>query len=257
MPVGLFRSSLLVVLFGLGACRGAGPSAPGPPGFGPGLSLPAPSLADGADDCLDVAGLRVCWPAEGRPPRLLPRAVPPLDVPGGWRCWGAGEARRCRPRAVGAGPWRCQAGGGCRRVHPRRPDDGEWECTETAGVVICRHHGESAGVIAGPPDPAWRCGGDPRICVDLSPDLPPGHEAGDLVCRFTLAPGEPRACVSPGPEGAPRVGQACAAQTECPEATACLSGHCLPPRAPAPTCWTSRDCGGGACRLGQCEEGAP
>ncbi|RMG11267.1 MAG: hypothetical protein D6729_18270, partial [Deltaproteobacteria bacterium] len=82
-----------------------------------------------------------------------------------------------------APPFHCD-GDRCVRIHPRMPDDGEWACTEEAGVVVCRHLADAAGVVPGPPDPGWHCSeGRPRVCVDPAPDRP---GPGVWRCAFHL-----------------------------------------------------------------------
>jgi hypothetical protein len=130
-----------------------------------------------------------------------------------------------RPRG---GPFRCAAAV-CEQGQPRLPDDGEWECVELDGAVVCRGGVPAAGVVAGPPDPGWRCGvrrgSSERLCVDDAPELPgPGWR-----CRFTHEHGERRLCREDASAPPPPP----------------------PPRDP-PSCWIDRDCGSGTCRRGSC-----
>jgi hypothetical protein len=131
-----------------------------------------------------------------------------------------------------------------------------------AGAVICAGGERAAGVVAGPPDPAWICGArrgqavrdtiGPRICVDFAPDFPDGKMAG-WRCRTENNPGGARVC-----ERAPGVAtlaDACDRARPCVDGARCVSGRCVPER-PAPSCWLDSDCPGSACRFGTCRQGA-
>jgi len=139
------------------------------------------------------------------------------------------------------------------------PDNGEWECVEIAGAVVCRALADAAGIPSGITDPAFACGAravhGERICVDLSPDPPPSRPAGldSWSCRVTYDSGSAaRVCTS---SKELRVGGACADASDCPAATACVGGRCLPEE-PKPACWFDQDCGQGArCRYGSCRAG--
>jgi hypothetical protein len=157
------------------------------------------------------------------------------------------------------------------------PDDGEWTCADSAGAVVCVGGERAAGVVAGPPDAAWICGPrrspgaappparrleaaspaplGPRVCVDLSPDVPDGDPSGRR-CHVESGPPATRVCERA--TGAAVLGVACDAAHPCVDGATCAGGRCLPAARPAPSCWLDRDCPGGACRFGTCRaEAAP
>jgi hypothetical protein len=213
-----------------------------------------PANADRGERCLDVGDRRACWdPACERGICAVERTLPGRALPeGGWRCWGAGQTRRCQPRRRGSSGFACRADGACTQRRPRLPDDGEWECTDRSGAVVCRGGIAAAGVVAGADDPGWLCGsgapsfwGD-RVCVDLSPDVP--QEAGGWSCRFEGDADATRLCV---PSSAPRLAGPCDTPGACPDGSACIAGICLPPK-PAPSCFLDSDCASGKCLFGSC-----
>lgn len=125
--------------------------------------------------------------------------------------------------------------GTCIQRHARLPDDGEWMCAELEGVVLCTGGDPAAGTVPGPPNPAFRCGRRPngeRVCVDPTPDYPPGGRER-YACRFDAEHGVTR---------------------ECRESTTPTPALAALPRA-APDCWLDRDCSG-HCERGFCT-GAP
>jgi hypothetical protein len=218
--------------------------------------LAAPSERDLGVRCIDVGEQRACFgdrPGAVHGVSSVPRPLPEQRAPlRGWRCSGSARARVCEDRAFGSDAFECGAQQ-CTQRHPRMPDDGEWECADIEGAVICRGGGAAAGVVSGPPDPAWQCGArrgavGERICVDFSPDRPPNEALGD--CRFIHEPGRPSRICSPGRAA---LGQPCDASA-CPAGLVCAGGHCLP-LDPAPSCWIDRDCGSGACLFGSCRGG--
>jgi hypothetical protein len=254
-------------------CRSRQPAPDSPPLF---TLVPTPAV-DGADACADVGTLRACWGATGAP-RLVPRPLPARRVFSleGWRCAGAGPARTCVDRRASAPPFTCQ-GERCTQRHARLPDEGEWTCADAAGAVVCVGGERAAGVVAAPPDPAWICGArraseppatgerlaatspaplGPRVCVDLSPDVPDGDLAR-WRCHFESGPPAARVC-EPA-KGAAVLGVACDRQHPCVDGAACVGARCLPAAGPAPSCWLDGDCPGGACRFGTCrpEAAAP
>ena len=131
---------------------------------------------------------------------------------------------------VRSGPFVC-VNGSCRQRQVRLPDDGEWRCAERDGVVWCAGGEPAAGVVKGPPDRGYRCGGrrggTERVCVDAAPDYPDGGVSA-YRCHFEGDFGVTRVCSSEPNHARP-----------------------LPDR--APECWLDRDCGAGACDRGYCE----
>jgi hypothetical protein len=148
-------------------------------------------------------------------------------------------------------PFTCDAGL-CRQSHARLPDDGEWECVDQAGAVLCHGGDAPAGVVAGPPDPRWRCGrrAGERICVDLAGDFPRG-EARGWRCRYER-PARPERVCQPDP-AAHNLGDPCAPARPCVDGAGCVDGRCQAP-ARLPECWLDGDCPTGACRFGSCAE---
>lgn len=221
-----------------------------------------PASSPGRDDrgalCLDVADVRACWGDAADSDkcrsgtcfvrRPLPAAPAP---PSGFRCRGQRGDRSCVTRVLDGPPFVCDQNR-CVQAPPRMPDNGEWECVEMAGAVICRSLAEAAGIPRGPEDAAFVCGtraghGE-RICVDLSPDPPPG--LASWGCRVTYDRGSAaRVCTA---TNEPRVGGSCTSDANCPAAVPCVGGRCLPDQ-PKPACWFDQDCGRGArCRYGSC-----
>ncbi|HYJ08180.1 MAG TPA: hypothetical protein VEX18_04210 [Polyangiaceae bacterium] len=118
--------------------------------------------------------------------------------------------------------------------HPRLPDSGEWRCADRAGVVWCAGGEAAAGVVAGPLDPAFRCGkrwgnagSGERVCIDRQPDYPSG---GARECRFEQTRGIERWCESASSGEPARE----------------LDARALP------ACWLDKDCGSGRCDRGSC-----
>jgi hypothetical protein len=219
---------------------------------------PSPGVDDRGTLCLDVGDVRACWGdrTDGETRRdgrcLVRRPLPDSpSPPSGFRCHGQRSERTCVTRAWNGPPFTCQKDR-CVQSPLRAPDDGEWECVEMAGAVVCRSPSEAAGIPPGAEDAAFVCGvrkghGE-RICVDLSPDPPPG--LGSWSCRVTYDGGSAARVCTPSKEA--RVGGRCASPEECPVATACIGGRCLPDQ-PAPECWFDQDCGQGErCRYGSC-----
>jgi hypothetical protein len=141
-----------------------------------------------------------------------------------------------------------------RQAQPRLPDTGEWRCAERDGVVWCAGGEAAAGVVAGPPDPGYRCGrrwGDTaveRICIDEHPDYPnDGYQ-----CAFEQERGVARTCrksvAAPGPALPSRALPACWVDRDCPV------GHC---ERGACSCSQSADCKSGRCEGGACVEAKP
>ncbi len=219
------------------------------PGEQSSFGIPTPAPEDTQDKCLDVAEVRVCF---GPEPKLVPRPLPEAVDTQRFRCVGQAAERSCMDRSVRADAFSCK-GKRCRQRHPRMPDDGAWECGDVAGVVACRGHAKTAGAPAGKLDPDWTCGprrGHPkeRLCLDFSPDLPPGD--GPWSCHFEHEVGAAgRVCVK---KASARVGQACAA-APCPAGTRCLDGRCLPGVLKT-ECWGDKDCPSGRCELTRCED---
>jgi hypothetical protein len=219
---------------------------------------PAPGLRDRGDLCVDIGRRRVCW-VHGQPVQV-PRPVPAgLEPPGGLRCGGMGQTRRCEARARNAGAFRCDASARCVQTSPRMPDDGEWDCVEMSGIVHCHRRAAAAGVADGPLDLGWLCGprlgADPRdrVCVDLDADRPSQDRAWQ--CRFEPFQGQSqRVCV---PAREPALASTCQDSRGCPAAMRCSDRSCLP-ELPRPGCWYDRDCGAGAkCRWGSCRNEPP
>jgi len=147
-----------------------------------------------------------------------------------------GEPAPGAPTLAQASDFACRAGV-CTQHAPRVPDDGEWRCAELEGTVLCAGGEPAAGVVAGPADPAYRCGERPngeRVCVDRAPDYPPGGRAV-YACRFDAEQGGIREC------------------REHPKAAPATVLAALPSR--DPDCWLDRDCSG-RCDRGFCS-GAP
>jgi hypothetical protein len=223
-------------------------------------SGPASSPADGdrGELCLDVGEVRACWGdhsgGEGcasgtcRVHRPLPDGPAP---PSGFRCSGQRSERSCVTRAWHGAPFECQKEH-CLQSPLRMPDNGEWECVEMAGAVICRSLSQAAGIPPGALDASFVCGarighGEP-VCVDLSPDPPPGLDSWS--CRVTYDGGAPARTCTASKE--PHIGGQCASVSDCPVATACIGERCLPDQ-PKPGCWFDQDCGQGArCHYGSC-----
>jgi hypothetical protein len=201
--------------------------------------------------CVDVLDVTTCFD-DGRVARVE-RRLPKVQQPAfGWRCEGAGEARRCEDRAQNAGPFSCE-GSRCIERYPRLPDDGQWECIDVDGAVLCRGGQAPAGIVAGPADLGWRCGvrrghSSERLCLDFAPDLPGGATRG-WRCRFEHVPTERRICMKE-PE-APHLAARC--PPGCSADARCIDGRCLPERMD-PDCFFDEDCGQGRrCRLGACQ----
>ena len=243
----LFASAIL-------ACRGP----TGATGLAP-IAVPA---VDPGALCADVGTLRACWATSGEATlvaRPVPASPPSPTSAMGWRCAGQGSARLCVDRRADAAGFVC-AGERCTQSHARRPDDGEWTCVETAGATVCVGGEPAAGVVAGPPDPAWLCGSrhrqgprddlGPRVCVDLAPDFPDGDATG-WGCRAVNTPAGARVC-----ERHPQASvltASCERARPCVDGAVCAAGRCVPIR-PAPSCWLDDDCPGGACRFGTCRD---
>jgi len=235
-------------------------------------SVVSPGVADRGELCADIADVRACWGAELTGPGcaggacLVERTVPAFPSASGWRCDGQGAGRACSARASRSTPFVCSKGAGgkddaawrCVQRQPRLPDDGEWDCAEVDGVVRCTGGQAASGVVAGPPDPGWLCGprrgSSERICVDFSPDVPERGispvEPAAWRCGYDRSGNLTRFCVPGG--AVRRLGGACTAPADCPAASICAGGRCLP-RRPEPACYLDGDCGGGAaCRFGTC-----
>ncbi len=133
------------------------------------------------------------------------------------------------------------------------PDDGEWACTEEAGVVVCRHLADAAGVVPGPPDPGWHCSeGRPRVCVDPAPDRP---GPGVWRCAFHLGEVWERRCER-DPD-AKVMGRPCQDAQVCPPDAVCRAGRCQPAFRIVPQCYQDEMCEGGRCRYGTCRPSPP
>jgi hypothetical protein len=146
------------------------------------------------------------------------------------------DAPPSAPKLARASAFECRAGA-CSQRQPRLPDDGEWRCAELDGTVLCAGGEPAAGAVAGPADPAYRCGYRPngeRVCLDRAPDYPPGGP-GVYACRFDAAHGGSRECREQ-PTPVPH-----------PVLAALPSG--------SPECWLDRDCAE-RCERGYCS-GAP
>jgi hypothetical protein len=243
------------VMFGCAILGCRGPT--GAPGLAP---LAAPAVDPAGAPCADVGTLRVCWAPAGEA-TLMARQVPapPPTSAMGWRCAGRGSARLCVDRRAEAPAFHC-AGDRCTQSHARRPDDGEWTCVETAGATVCVGGEPAAGVVAGPPDPAWLCGPRRRqggrdelgtsVCVDLAPDFPDGDAAGWL-CRSVNDPAGARVCQRGAQASV--LTASCERARPCVDGAVCAGGRCVPLH-PAPSCWLDDDCPGGACRFGTCRD---
>ncbi|HWP06843.1 MAG TPA: Ig-like domain-containing protein [Polyangiaceae bacterium] len=143
-----------------------------------------------------------------------------------------GDAPRGTPALASVSGFECDAGA-CVQRHTRLPDDGEWRCAELDGVVLCAGGEPASGVVAGPPERAFRCGQRPngeRVCVNAAPDYPPGGRER-YACRFDAEQGATRACREH--------------TTVAPVLAAIPSS--------APDCWLDRDCSG-RCDRGYCKE---
>ena len=252
MPHRGARSVLLVATL-LAACRARDAA----PRVNRG-SAPSPGDGDRGVLCLDVGDVRACWGdrSEGADCRagtcLVRRPLPDAPrPPSGFRCSGQRGERACVTRAWNGPPFACHDNR-CVQSSLRVPDNGEWECVEMGGAAVCRALAEAAGIPGGVLDAAFVCGArlgsGERICVDLSPDPPPGLDAWS--CRVTYGNG-PAARVCASSKDA-RVGGRCASRSDCPVATECIGGRCLPDR-PNPACWFDQDCAKAArCRYGSC-----
>jgi len=212
-------------------------------------SVPAPAPADLGDDCADVGGVRACF-RKSCPDGVcrVPRPLPDAPHVGRWRCSGSSEKRVCRDSALDASRFECR-GALCIQRTPHLPDDGQWECAAFDGAVLCRSIAPAAGIVAGPPDPAFRCGkrrGHPgeRVCVDFSPDMP---GPGAWRCYFQHLGGVIERRCERG--GHTPLGGGCSGG--CSKGATCVSSHCLP-LPPHPDCWFDKDCGNGRCELGTC-----
>lgn len=157
------------------------------------------------------------------------------------------------PRA--AGRFSCR-GGTCRQEQPRLPDSGEWRCADRGHVVWCAGGEPAAGVVKGPPTPAYRCGArwgssGERVCLDEHPDYPEGQPE-NLRCSFEQEQGSTRVCKVGEPWRGPALSAgavpACWLDRDCPSGT-CDRGAC--------TCQADADCRSGRCRGGVCAEVAP
>jgi hypothetical protein len=253
------RTDVVAALIGLAALAGACRREEAPPGMVVRSEWPMPD-DEQREPCADVGALRACW-GDATSARIVPRRAPPLPPSSlGFRTLGRGKGAKVVDRARYAPPFECDQGT-CRQRNPRLPDDGEWECADFAAVAVCHGGSSPAGVPAGGADGGYQCGtrkgpGVPageRVCVDLSPDMPPGAPRGRR-CRFDAEHGLTRVCRQDA--GAQSVTDACVSSTDCATGLLCVSERCVP-RLPAPSCWLDRDCGKGSCRFGSClEDGA-
>ena len=243
---------LLVALFATTACQGRPRPEPASRVSVAARSVHAPAPADRGTRCADVGRVRACW-AHGcaHGVCLVPRPVPDAPHVGQWRCAGSGNKRTCTDRALDASRFHC-VGELCVQRTTRMPDDGQWECAAFDGAVLCRSIAPAAGVVAGPPDPAFLCGarrGHPgqRVCVDFAPDMP---AAGAWHCHFQHLGGVVERVCERG--GRLPLGDACSGG--CEAGSSCVSNRCLP-LAPHPDCYFDKDCGAGArCALGTCRK---
>jgi hypothetical protein len=150
-----------------------------------------------------------------------------------------GDAPRTRVQAVEASEFACD-GGRCVQLHVRLPDDGEWRCAERDGVAWCAGGEPAAGVVRAPADRGFVCGtrrtalggAGERVCVDESPDHPPG-ERGRYRCRFVQERGTQRECV----------------EERTPVRPVAVRS--------APDCWIDADCGKLPCDRGRCAQVKP
>jgi hypothetical protein len=152
-----------------------------------------------------------------------------------------------------AGRFHCEAEQ-CSQPYPRLPDAGEWRCADTGGVVWCAGGEPAAGVVAGPPDPSYRCGARfgerrERVCIDEHPDYPM-HGADHYVCSFAQERGTTRVCKPGSPERVRPLAKgalaACWLDRDC-RSGRCDRGTC--------TCDTDAACEHGKCRAFVCTEG--
>jgi hypothetical protein len=213
----------------------------------------SPKTAERDDLCADIGSIRACWTDAAA--RIVPRTVPKDTTPSalGWRCVGAGSARRCAARAVTSAAFVC-SGSVCEQRHPRMPDDGEWRCSDSGGATVCAGGEPAAGVAAATVDAAWLCGQrrgatpPERVCVDFSPDFPDGNMDG-WRCQ-TLDDGPVRRVCERDAPGR-TLTAACAASRPCVDGSRCIDSRCIPGR-PAPSCALQTDCATGRCRFGSC-----
>ncbi len=216
-------------------------------------SVPAPAPSDIGSDCADVGQVRACWNDSTKRDCaggvcLVPRPLPDAPHVGRWRCSGTGDKRVCSDSRLDASAFECH-GALCTQRFAHLPDDGQWECAAFDGAVLCHLLAPAAGVVAGPPDPAFICGtrrghGE-RVCVDFSPDMP---GPGAWRCHFKHLGGVVERLCERG--GHAPLGDACSGG--CKKGASCVGGHCLPLR-PHPDCWFDKDCGAGQrCELGTC-----
>jgi hypothetical protein len=240
----------------------------------------SPKAVDRDELCADIGSIRACW--TGAAARIVQRSVPKDTAPSamGWRCVGAGGARRCAARAATSPAFVC-SGSMCEQRHPRMPDDGEWRCSDSGGATICAGGEPAAGVapttaggapeaselgstssIAGGLEPGqgsrskdgWFCGQrrgttpPERVCVDFSPDFPDGNMDG-WRCRTLYDGPVRRVCERDAPGRT--LTAACDAGRPCVDGSRCVDGRCIPDR-PAPSCVLQADCASGRCRFGSC-----
>ncbi len=254
MQIGGLGRFALALSFALTACNARHAPAPTAHVVVAAQSLPAPAPADIGSDCADVGRVRACWSDAKRSNCahgvcLVPRPLPDAPHLGRWRCSGVGRARVCQDSSLDASSFECH-GALCVQKTPHLPDDGQWECAAFDGAVLCHFIAPAAGVVAGPPDPAFTCGarrGHPgeRVCLDLSPDMP---GPGGWHCYFRHLGGVVERRCEKG--GHTPLGGSCGAG--CKQGSSCVGGHCLP-LSPHPDCWFDKDCGAGArCELGSC-----
>ncbi|MEZ4226395.1 MAG: hypothetical protein R3B13_35950 [Polyangiaceae bacterium] len=239
----------IALSMGLGAVACSEKSATPPPAASSQVSsydVAMPATSDTAGPCIDIGSVRVCYGGE---PRMVPRPLPVGADPERWRCTGTGGERRCYDRWTRADAFACK-GTRCIQRHPRMPDDTSWECGDVAGIVACRGRTTSANA-SGVADPGWICGarnGHPgeRLCLDPSPDRPPG--SAPYRCRYEQAQGPPQRICERGREA--QIGGDCRAG--CPAGSQCLESTCVPKQLRA-ECWGDKDCKLGRCALLRCE----